>query len=218
MTESQVVNQQQVHDTKPSDKEINFRAMEAKHRREMEEMKSKVDEAERKAQEASRKQVVEDDEDDEPYVAHKKLDKKLAKFGQNTQSDINKAMEQAKQAAKYELKQELWLEKHPDFVETMKAAQKLYEKDQELAETILEMPDTFERQKLVYKNIKALGLDKPAPKESSIQEKIDANRRSPYYIPGGPANPPYAMAGDFSPAGQKNAYAKMKELQKNVKI
>ena len=88
----------------------------------------------------------------------------------------------------------------------------------ELAESILEMPEGFERQKLVYKNIKALGLHKPAEKQASIQDKIDANRRSPYYQPTGVSAGPYAGTGDFSKSGQKNAYDKMQQLKAQLRI
>ena len=73
-------------------------------------------------------------------------------------------------------------------------------------------------QKLVYENIKALGVDKPEQKQNSVQEKIDANKRSPYYQPSGVGSAPYASAGDFSDSGQKNAYAKMQELKKRLRI
>lgn len=217
MTENQVANQAQPQENKANDKEINFRALEAKHQRQLSEERAKREEAERLNQELLSKQQQEEETDPEPYVDHKKLDKKLAKFGQTTQSDIQKAMEIAKQAAKEELKQEMWLEKNPDFYDTMKLAQKLYETDQELAETILKMPDNFDRQKLVYKNIKALGLHQEK-KQPSIQEKIDANKRIPYYQPSGVGTAPYQSAGDFSAAGQKNAYNKMKELQSKLRM
>ncbi len=100
----------------------------------------------------------------------------------------------------------------------MSHAQKFADNDPELAETILQMPEGFERQKLVYKNIKALGLHKPAQKQSTIQEKIDQNRRSPYYQASGVGSAPYASQGDFSAGGQKNAYEKMLELKKNLRI
>ena len=217
MTENQVVNQGQTQE-KPSDKELNFRKMEDKHRREMQDMQARLEETERKAQEAlAKKQVVDDEDDDEPYVAPKKLEKKLAKHSQNTQTEIQKAMEVAKQAAKEELKQELWLEQNPDFYDVLQHAEKFAQKAPKLAETILRMPEGFDRQKLVYQNIKELGIDKPPQKESSMQDKIDANRRSPYYQPSGVASAPYAGAGDYSPAGQKNAYAKMKELQAKLR-
>jgi len=80
------------------------------------------------------------------------------------------------------------------------------------------MPAGFERQKLVYKNIKALGLHKEKPRESTIQEKIDANRRSPYYQPSNVGSSPYGGTGDFSNNGQKNAYDKMQELKNRLRL
>lgn len=208
----------QVQENKPSDKELNFRALEAKYQKELAAERTRREEIERAYQEAQARKSEQEEDDDEPYVNPKKLDKKLNNFGKQTQSEIQKSMEATKAAVKQELKQEMWLDKHPDFYDTMKYAQKLYETDQELAETILEMPEGFERQKLVYKNIKALGLDKPAPKQPSIQEKIDSNRKSPYYQPSGVGSAPYASAGDFSASGQKNAYDKMQELKNRLRI
>jgi hypothetical protein len=80
------------------------------------------------------------------------------------------------------------------------------------------MPDTFARQKLVYKNIKALGLHRPEAKAPSVQEKIDANRKSPYYQPSGVGTAPYQSVGDFSAGGQKQAYDKMQELKNRLRI
>ena len=121
--------------------------------------------------------------------------------------------------AREQEKQESWIENNPDFYDTLQEhADKLVKKTPQLAKTILQMPDNFERQKLVYLNIKELGLDKPETKQQSIQEKVDANRRSPYYQPSGVATAPYAQVGDFSQSGQKNAYQKMQELKKQLRI
>ncbi len=218
MTE-QAENQVQTPVT--SDKELNFRALESRYQRQLEQERAARLEAERIAQEASqrRQQPEDDDEDDsEPYVDHKKLNKKLSNFGQRTQSDIQKSMEMVKHQAKEEIKQEMWLENHGDFYDVMQNADKLYAKSPKLAESILRMPEGFERQKLVYLNIKELGLDRSAPPEPSIQQKIDANRKSPYYQPSGVANSPYAAQGDFSPSGQKNAYEKMQQLKAQLRI
>lgn len=212
----------QIQEQPRNDKEYNFRALEQKLRQEQQ---ARL-EAERKAQEAlelakmaSQKQTQEEDEDDsEPYVDKRKLQKTLHKYNQSTQSEIQKAMELAKEKAKQELKQELWLEQNNDFYDVMKHAEKFAEKAPQLAESILRMPEGFERQKLVYQNIKALGIDRPEPKQPSIQEKVDANRKSPYYQPTGVGTAPYAMAGDFSLAGQKNAYEKLKELKSRLRL
>lgn len=199
-----------------SDKELNFRALQAKYEKQLAEERTARQEAERLAQERAKSH--EEDDSDEPYVDHKKLNKKLEKFGQQTKQETQHEIKTAVQQALYEERKQNWLKNNPDFYDVMQNAQKFADKDPELAETILEMPDTFERQKLVYKNIKSMGLHKPAEPEKSIQQKIDANRKSPYYQPSGVGTAPYASQGDFSPAGQKNAYDKLQELKKNLRI
>lgn len=211
----------QVQEQKPNDKELNFRALEQKYQKQLEQERSARIEAERLAQEykGNKSQAQDDDEDDsEPYIDHKRLGKKLDKFGtqlkQQTQTEIQKAVQMALQ----DERKTNWVKANSDFQEVMGYAEKLWQVDQELAETILEMPDTFERQKLVYKNIKALGLHKPAPKQSTIQEKVDANQRSPYYQPTGSGAAPYSSQADFSPAGQKQAHKKMEELKNRLRL
>lgn len=213
--------QNQPEQTKSSDKEMNFRALEAKYQRQLDQERAARLEAEKQKDEAlARKQSTndEDDDDSEPYIDKKRLNKQLNKFGQNTQSEIHKAMEQAKLSAKEELKQEMWLDNNPDFYEVLQHAEKFAQKSPELAKTILRMPEGFDRQKLVYQNIKEMGLHKPEQKAPSIQEKIDANRRSPYYQPSGVGTSPYQSQGDFSAGGQKQAYDKMQELKNRLRI
>lgn len=213
--------QNQTEQTKSSDKEMNFRALEAKYQRQLDQERAARLEAEKQKDEAlARKQTSndEDDDDSEPYIDKKRLNKQLNKFGQNTQSEIQKAMEQAKFAAKEELKQEMWLENNPDFYDVLQHAEKFAQKSPELAKTILRMPEGFDRQKLVYQSIKELGVHKPEQKAPSIQEKIDANRRSSYYQPSGVGTSPYQSQGDFSPSGQKAAHDKMQELKNRLRI
>lgn len=217
MTSSPQENQAQNTENKPSDKELNFRALEARYQKALEQEKAEKEKLARLLEEKSKSQVVEEDDED-IYVDHRKLEKKLNKFGQNTQSEIQKAMEFAKNQAKEELKQEIWLENNPDFYDVLQHADKLAKKSPKLAESILRMPEGFERQKLVYQNIKELGIDKPEQKQPSIQEKIDSNRRSPFYQPSGTSSAPYSTVGDFSEQGQKNAYEKMKQLQKQLRL
>lgn len=205
----------QVETPKQDTKELNFANLRAKYERELDKERAEKVELERKLKEASSK---DDDDDSEPYVDQKKLERKLTKYSQTTQSEIQKAMEVAKDRAKEEIKQEMWLENNPDFYDILKHAEAFAARAPKLAETILRMPEGFERQKLVYQNIKELGIDKPPQKQSSIQEKVDANRRSPYYQPSGTGTAPYAANSDFSAAGQESAYKKMQELKKNLRI
>lgn len=208
-------------ENKLSDKELNFRALEAKYQRELQQERQARIEAEvqaRKLSEMTNVNSENENDDSEPYVDHKVLNKKLDKFNKSTQTEIQKAMEMAKQAAKEEIKRETWLENHPDFYNVLQHAEKFAQKSPKLAETILRMPEGFERQMLVYENIKEMGIDKPEQKQASIQEKVDANKRSPYYQPSGVGAAPYGFNGDFSPGGQKSAYDKMKELQARLRI
>lgn len=200
---------------KPSDKELNFRQLEAKYQRQLEQERAARLDAEKTAQEAIAKRQTQDDDDDDsdPYIDKKRLAKTLNKFGQQSKQETQSAIQHAVGVALQEERKQTWMKNNPDFYDVLKHADKFADKDPELAETILQMPEGFERQKLVYKSIKNLGLHKPEEKQPSIQEKIDANRKSPYYQPSGVGNAPYASSADFSSSGQKQAYAKMKELQ-----
>ncbi len=205
-----------------NDKEQNLGRMRQKYEYALAQEAARREELERQVQEmSSRTQQVEEEEDtSDPYVDHKRLDKKLSRFGQNTQKEIKSAMDQAKYLAKEELKQEFFLENNADFHNILDTySEDFARKHPKLAENILRMPQGFERQKLVYQTIKELGVDKPKVKENTIQEKVDANRRSPYYQPSGVVgSAPYSQVGDFSQSGQKNAYDKMKDLQKRMRI
>ena len=210
-------NQVKPQDAQRNDKELNFRALEQKYQRQLEQERAGRLEAERIAQEATRKPVEEDDES-EPYVDHKKLKKEQAKFGQQMKQETQSEIQKAVSTALKEERKQNWMKSNPDFYEVLQHAEKFAQMDPELAETILEMPEGFERQKLVYKNIKALGINKPEVKQPSIQDKIDANKKSPYYQPSNVGTAPYASVGDFSQGGQKNAYDKMQELKKNLRL
>lgn len=202
-----------------STKELNFRRQEQMYQRMLKERDDRIAQMQADNQKKQMPDLENDEDDsDEPYIDKKVLKKQLTKFGQSTQTDIQRAMEAAKQAAKEELKQEMWLENNPDFYDVLQNADKFAQRAPKLAETILRMPDNFERQKLVYQNIKELGIDKPEQKPSTIQEKIDANKRSPYYQGGGVGAAPYASQSDFSLHGQKQAFDKMQELKNRLRL
>lgn len=168
----------------------------------------------------SSKPVDEEDDDSEPYVDRKKLNKfgqKLAEQNKQTTSEIVK---NEVQRAIQETERKMWFKANPDFnkVMTPEILNKFEQQHEDLAQSILKIPDEFERQRIAYSNIKALRLDQPAVKEVPIQDKVDANRRSPYYQPSGQATAPYAQVGDFSDAGMKNSYDQMKALQKKLRL
>lgn len=165
--------------------------------------------------------VDDDDDSDEPYVDRRRLEKRLGKVVQQVGNDTDTKIQNAVQQALANERRTQWLRNNPDFQEVMSHAQTFADHDPELAETILEMPDGFERQKLVYKNIKALGLHKKPEDQPKIQDKIDQNRRSPYYQPSGMSAPGYGVYNggkDISPAEGQNAYKKMQELKSRLRI
>jgi hypothetical protein len=214
-------SENQAQDAQQNSKEVNFRlqerAMQEKYERILAQERA---EKERLSKELEARQRITDDDDDdnEPYIDHKKLKKEQAKFGQQlkqeTQGEIHKAVQMALQ----EERKQNWMKNNSDFYDVMKHAERFAQADPELAESILEMPEGFERQKLVYKNIKALGLHRPEQKQPSIQDKIDSNRRSPFYQPTGVGNAPYSSQSDFSQNGQKQAYDKMQELKQKLRL
>lgn len=222
MTVPQEQNQENVQKSE-NDKEYNFRQIEAKLQQERIarlEAEKKAEEAIRMVEDAKRSvKHEEEEEDNEPYVDHKKLQKKLQKFEQNIEQKIDKRAEEKARTMMDKERRESWMRQNPDFYDVLQHAETFAQKDPELAETILQMPEGFERQKLVYKTIKNMGLHKPVQKEPSIQEKIEQNRRSPYYQPSGIGSAPYNTgSGDYSPSGQKNAYNKMQELKSKLRI
>jgi hypothetical protein len=220
MTASTENQAQQPQEQQPSNKELNFRALEAKYQRQLEQVEMRAQEAERRAQEAvSRSQEVNDDEhDDQPYVDHKRLSKTLSSFEKKMEDKIDKRAEEKAGRMLADSRKGDWLRNNPDFYDVLQHADKFAERDPELAETILQMPEGFERQKLVYRSIKSMGIHKPEVKQPPIQDKVDANRKSPYYQPSGVGAAPYASQGDFSPVGQKNAYQKMQDLKNKLRI
>ncbi len=207
----------QAQESQPSNKELNFRALEAKYQQQLAAERAEKERLMAELQQRHQSPVDEED-DSEPYVDHKKLRREQAKFGQQIKQETQSEIQKAVQKAIYEEKKQNWMKSNPDFYEVMQHAETFAQRDPELAETILEMPEGFERQKLVYKNIKALGLHKPAEKQPSIQDKVDANKRSPYYQPSGMGAAPYSQVGDFTQTGQKQAYEKMQALKRNLRI
>jgi hypothetical protein len=208
-------------DNKPSEKEINFRQLEAKYERQLAQER---EEKEHLRQELQKKQQIpqqldDDDDSDEPYIDKKRLNKKLDSFERKMEEKIEKKAEEKARSMIETQKVENWLQYNSDFEQTMQHAEKFAELHPKLAENILRMPAGFERQKLVYENIKAFGLDKPQVKQQTIQEKVDSNRRSPFYQPNGVGSSPYAGGqSDFSPSGQKAAHDKMQELKARLRI
>jgi hypothetical protein len=207
---------------KPNDKEYNFaqiRQQLEKEKQEKQQLLGEIEQLKKVAQQRFSSQ--DDDDDDEPYIDKKRLKRELTKVVQQTASETDAKVEALVEKRLSEERKKQWLKENPDFEEVIQHAQKVQDNDPDLADMILRIPNEFDRYKMVYKHIKAMGLHKPPEQKSSVQEKIDSNRRSPYYQPSGVASPGYGVVNggkDYSPAEGKNAYQKMQELKSRLRL
>lgn len=207
-----------------NDKEYNFaqiRRQLEQERREKQELEQKTLILAQKVDELvqNRQAAPEEVDEDEPYVNPKTLEKKFTKWEQKIEKTIEKKAEEKARALVEEERRHNYLNGNKDFDDVMNVEniKKFAEKHPTLAQSILSMPDGFERQKLVYENIKALNVLKAPEPKTSIQDALKNERRNLFYQPTGGAAPPYAAAGDFSKTGLKAGFDKMKELQSRLR-
>lgn len=166
----------------------------------------------------SKRNHDEDDEDDEPYIDKRKFKKELSKFEQGFDERIErKATEKAQSLFEAKRKEEFF-EQNTDYDQVMseQVLEKFVKEHPGLAKTLMNIPKGFERDKLVYENIKALNAHRV--KESSIQKQIDDNKKFPGYQPSGMAASPYSKTIDFSEEGRKAAYDKLQANKKRVRF
>ena len=221
------INPQETQSALPEqkdNKELNFERI----RKQLEQEKAARLQAEERARQLEQERVQsarkpykeesEDEDTDEPYVDHKHLNKKLSKWEEKISETIDKRAEEKARHLLEQEKQQSYIRQNPDFNETLTPdnIQKFAEKHPAIAERMLRMPDTFDRQALLYEQMKV--LQSREDQKKSIQQTIDQNRKSPYYQPSGVGTAPYAQVGDFSEQGQKKAYEQLKELKSRLRI
>jgi hypothetical protein len=212
---------------KENDKEYNFEQLRKKlesSEREKQVALAKAAAIEKEIAEASRKKFKEIDPDDEPYdepyVDERRLNKKLERFEERFSKKVDEVADQRARQMLEKERNAQFLKHNSDFNQVLSTdnIEKFANQHPSIAEEMVELPDNFNRQKLLYQQIKALGINKPPEKTPSIQETIDKNRRGPFYHPTGVGTAPYAGGGDFSATGQKSAYDKMQELKSRLRL
>jgi len=200
-------------------KELNFRKQREHYEYEMSKIaKEKAALEEQLRQIQSKPNSDDDDTDDEPYVDKKRLKKTLNSFEVNIEKKIEQMAEKKALSLMEQERNSLFVQSHPDFSKIMDSdlVQKFADQHPLLAQGILTVTNHFERQKLVYANIKALKMDAPPP--PVIQEKVDANRRHPGYQPNGVGSPGNMIVADFSPQGMKEAHERVQAKIRNLRI
>lgn len=221
----QVANPQNpVADEKPSNREENLRNLVKKaERAEMERDQERAEKAQllQRMQELEARMNQSNSSDDleledEGYIETRKLKKVLARFeqkidqkmDQKTEQNARRLLDEERQRSSiYHLKTEY---RDFDQVMTEDTVNRFAEKHPGMANTIMKIPDEYERKKMAYEAIKTLGLHEKKS-ETPIQERVDRNQKNLYFTPSGVGTSSHP-AGDFSKSGQKAAYEKMKSL------
>lgn len=210
---------------KSNDKELNFEKLRKQLEQERNEkirMQERLEVLEKAQQRSSNTTKSDEDyESDEPYIDQKTFSKKMSKFEASLEDKIDKRAEEKARFILENEKQQDYVKRNSDFnqILSQENIQKFATEHPAMAERMLKMPDNFDRQALLYEQIKALqSTKKAADEKSSVQQRIDQNRKSPFYQPSGIGASPYAAAGDFSPSGQKSAYDKLQELKSRLRL
>lgn len=185
---------------------------------------TRIAEFEKQIKEAQNKKFREPDVDeepyDEPYVDQRLLNKKFEKFEERFGKKIDEVAEQKARSIVEQQRNAEFLKNNADFSQVLspEIVEKFATQHPEIAEPMLEMPDGFARQKLLYQAIKLSGLHKPPVPKPTIQETIDSKRRGAFYQQPSGSSPPYSQVGDFSDTGKKSAYEKVQQLKKQLRI
>lgn len=206
---------------KASDKDVNFARLRQERELLAYELEKANVERQRLQEQINARSSIphEDDEDEDGYIEPEKEIKRLKKALKVSKLESQKQAEQiARRVVEEENKKNFMYRlkaDHHDYdaVVNDDTVLKLEQQFPSMAKIIGNIPDEFERRKMAYEIIKDKGLHKPKREESTAQQKIDSNRKSLYYTPPSAAPGPSAM-GDFSQAGRKAAYEKMRGLMK----
>lgn len=208
---------------KENSKEYNFAAI----RKALEEANKRADNMTQEKEElAHRMAALEsrltpketEEDDDEPYLETRKFKKEMSKLKNEFEQEHQK-MKKSWENTQQEEKRQMFLKEHPDFNEVLneESVIKFATDHPELAEPIANLPNNFDRQKLMFQQIKF--LNKKEQTQSNIQESVNQRQRGPFYQPTGVGNAPSGgYQGDFSEEGKKKAWEKMKQMQKTLRL
>lgn len=87
----------------------------------------------------------------------------------------------------------------------------LEKSDPVFVQAVLKIPDEYERRKITYDRLKAINSQSQAP---SIKEKVAENASNPYYIPPGSGTPAAVDYDLKSPQARQQAYERLKAAQR----
>lgn len=210
-----------------SDKELNFRRLEAAREAEREARMRAEMQAEQMRNELNEiKQMLQPKEKDpldevEDYVDPVRLKAKLDKERAFSRKEAREIAKQTYEEQKLEDERKNFLPKlksqFPDYDQVMTEANiaALEQSDPVFVRAILRESNDYVRRLDTYEKIKSLQASKPAEK-MSIKAKVEENSKNPYYVPPSTATPAGIDFDISSKAARDAAYAKLKAAQRNL--
>ncbi len=213
----------------PSDKEINFRKLEAAREVEREARIRAEMQTEAMRNELNEiKQMLQPKEEDpldgvEDYVDPTRLRAKLEKVSAHLKKE-------AKEIARQTIKEDREQEEKRNFLQRLKYQFSDYDQvmseaniasletvDPVFLETVLEVPDDYARRLKTYKKLKSLQQVAPRVEEkASIKDRVEENAKNPFYISSS-ISTPSTSAVDFDVStkeARNQAYEKLKAAQR----
>ncbi|MDE1970969.1 MAG: hypothetical protein KGI50_05335 [Patescibacteria group bacterium] len=211
---------QEVSDNKPTVQQENFaairRKMEETDRRYSEEKQKRM-ELEKQMEDIRKRFYGNDDDDSDEFVEKKYIRNEFSRV----EKDINNIKQETKRLEEERMKreQDLWMHSHPDFEEVLKSANDFEKDNQEVANSLLNIPEGFERYKSAYNMIKLYKEAKNKPAAPTMQDHINNNRRPMYYAPSGMATPPsQQFKGSYTKEEMKSAHEAMLALKNEMRL
>lgn len=214
-----------------SDKELNFRKLEEARLREREEkmrlemqnetLQNELKEIKEYLKPKERDPFEDIDDYIEPEVKKALVDK-FNRFGSSFERKAEEIAEkkyQEIQRQKEEAEKKNFLPKLQnefndfDQVMTEQNIMEIGEKDPTFLQTVLMVPDEYEKRKFLYQRIKANKSN--AEPEKTVQDRVRQNQKNPYHVPSSAS--PTSDAIDFdldSPGARESAYQKLRSAQR----
>jgi hypothetical protein len=213
-------------EAQPSDKELNFRKLEASRDTEREaRIRAELQTQQMREELQNIKEMLKPKEDDpldgiEDYVdstrLKAKLDKERAAYEKQAKAIARQTYEQIQKEERDKNFLGRLKSEHSDYDQVMNenSIAALEKQNPHFVQAILKIGDEYERRKLAYDYLKANQAAKTAEPAPSIKEKVAENASNPYYVATGSGTP---MAVEFdvkSASARKAAYEKLKAAQK----
>lgn len=211
-----------------SDKELNFRRLEAmrdqekeaRMRAEMEAQMLRKEFEQLKTMMTPKEKDPLDEIQDLSELEPRKLKEILSKRDQMLRKEAEESALRRFEEKQKEYKRtnflEVLKEKYPDYDEIMNqdVVARVQEQEPDAIDAISSIEDPLLRREKAYKFIKKRIASHPQEKKPSIKETVEENMKNPYLIQGASGSPS-AMDYDLSsPARKKEAYAKLKAAQR----